>query len=198
VSAAGEVVFSIMYAGIEGGALPEAKPAMQDGGCVVFHRYYDPDTGRYLQPDPTAMQDLTKLVQIGKGSGTPFAEGIYAYAANNPLLATDPTGLKCYWELKAFLTHYHQWVTSSNARLCETWRRCKNDRRKSCPCICECRDATLTEVTQWMDVLRDDGTCPKCTKEGTMRINPEGRRPEFDVDLGTQMDFCVCDESAGI
>ena len=43
-------------------------------------RYYDPDTGRYLSPDP-----------LGLEGGDPT---LYAYAANNPLRFADPLGLK--------------------------------------------------------------------------------------------------------
>ncbi|MFH2059315.1 MAG: RHS repeat-associated core domain-containing protein, partial [Pseudomonadota bacterium] len=44
-----------------------------------WHRYYDPDTGRYLTPDP-----------IGLSVGiNPFV-----YSENNPVSFIDPEGLK--------------------------------------------------------------------------------------------------------
>lgn len=46
-----------------------------------YHRDYDPETGRYLTPDP-----------IGQAGGP----NIYAYAGGNPLKNIDPEGLD-YW-----------------------------------------------------------------------------------------------------
>jgi len=43
-----------------------------------YHRYYYPQTGRYISPDP-----------IGLAGGI----NLYAYVRNNPLNATDPFGL---------------------------------------------------------------------------------------------------------
>lgn len=43
-----------------------------------YHRYYDPNIGRYLRPDP-----------IGLKGGN----GIYCYALNNPLNWSDPYGM---------------------------------------------------------------------------------------------------------
>jgi RHS repeat-associated protein len=48
-----------------------------------WHRYYDPDTGRYLQPDPLA------LTRPG------WDQPVYAYGMNNPLGYYDLLGLAC-------------------------------------------------------------------------------------------------------
>ena len=58
-------------------------------GCSV-HRYYDPATDQFLSVDPAVMQ-----------TGQP-----YAFAGNDPLNATDPTGLKG-WYCLGGVTHYY-------------------------------------------------------------------------------------------
>lgn len=45
-----------------------------------WHRYYDPEIGRYISPDPLGLTDGTNP---------------YAYAQNNPVHYVDPTGLFC-------------------------------------------------------------------------------------------------------
>jgi RHS repeat-associated protein len=54
-----------------------------------WNRYYDPPSGRYLQPEP--------LMQNPRAIASYAMAGIqmnpYAYAANNPLFYTDPNGL---------------------------------------------------------------------------------------------------------
>ena len=47
-----------------------------------YHRYYHSDIGRYLRADP-----------IGLIGGT----NLYAYCLNNPIILTDPNGLKMDW-----------------------------------------------------------------------------------------------------
>lgn len=50
-----------------------------------WHRYYEPETGRYLQPDPTGIRE-------GRNH-------LYVYVSNNPVSLIDPKGLEaqlCY------------------------------------------------------------------------------------------------------
>jgi RHS repeat-associated protein len=54
-----------------------------------WNRYYDPSTGRYLQPEQL-MQAPRQLVALAKKGMMPQA---YAYALNNPLRYVDPDGL---------------------------------------------------------------------------------------------------------
>ncbi|MCG8425806.1 MAG: RHS domain-containing protein, partial [Chromatiales bacterium] len=50
------------------------------------HRYYDPNIGTYITQDPIGLQGGVNL---------------YAYAASNPLIYTDPNGLDCVYSISA-------------------------------------------------------------------------------------------------
>lgn len=54
-----------------------------------LRRTYDPDTGRYVSPDPLARDAHLGLAAIDRLSGS----NPYAYVGNRPLEATDPEGL---------------------------------------------------------------------------------------------------------
>ncbi|WP_158625701.1 RHS repeat protein [Corallococcus carmarthensis] len=55
-----------------------------------WNRYYDPSVGRYLQPEP----------MLAKG---PAALPAYAYAVNNPIGVTDPTGKDPIFNVQNFV-----------------------------------------------------------------------------------------------
>jgi RHS repeat-associated protein len=58
--------------------LPGQYEDAETGWYYNFHRYYNPDTGRYLTPDPIGLEGGTNL---------------YAYVDGNPAGASDPWGL---------------------------------------------------------------------------------------------------------
>ncbi|NTX35327.1 RHS repeat-associated core domain-containing protein [Myxococcus sp. CA033] len=55
-----------------------------------WNRYYDPDIGRYLQPEPLLVNPERVKWHAENGRSMPA----YAYANNNPLFNTDRTGLE--------------------------------------------------------------------------------------------------------
>ena len=54
-----------------------------------WNRFYDAETGRYLQPEPKLLDGswLSRLSSQG------FAPSVYAYSNSNPMVFKDPTGL---------------------------------------------------------------------------------------------------------
>jgi RHS repeat-associated protein len=87
------------YQRFESGASPAWLPLRfpgqyHDAETDLFenwNRYYDPGTGRYLQPEP--------LLQSGSYLRDQSSQGVtsippYAYAQNNPIAYSDPTGFE--------------------------------------------------------------------------------------------------------
>lgn len=54
-----------------------------------WNRYYDPSLGRYLSPEPLLQSPTYLATMVATAANVPT----YAYAANNPIRFTDPTGL---------------------------------------------------------------------------------------------------------
>ena len=54
-----------------------------------WNRYYEPLTGRYLQPEPMMQEPKW----VGAEARIGMTAATYSYARNNPLHVTDPTGL---------------------------------------------------------------------------------------------------------
>lgn len=52
-------------------------------------RYYSSATGRFMSPDPSGL--------LAQNPADPQSWNLYAYARNNPLIDTDPTGLDCVY-----------------------------------------------------------------------------------------------------
>ena len=55
---------------------PESCCTRDSASVIYGARYYDPQLGRFIQPDPTDSQSLNR----------------YSYCRNNPLNATNPSG----------------------------------------------------------------------------------------------------------
>jgi len=71
------------------------------------HRFYNPDTGRFLQTDPMGLQTegakLTPQQKALYGAGAPEAFGssemnLYRYCGDDPVDKVDPLGL--YWDIR--------------------------------------------------------------------------------------------------
>jgi RHS repeat-associated protein len=60
----------------------------QNGPYQNHHRWYSPDLGRSLNPEPLQLRPRFQLSQAASGQGAPA----YAYAANSPLRFIDPDG----------------------------------------------------------------------------------------------------------
>jgi RHS repeat-associated protein len=72
---------------------------IEQGLAYNWHRFYDPTTGRYTQPDPLGVRPVADL-RTGLAENYDFpAPGFhdgpskYAYARNSPLINTDMKGL---------------------------------------------------------------------------------------------------------
>jgi len=61
-----------------------------------YHRWYNPDIGRYMEVDPALMFNLSKILPTGifKFSKI-FEQSPFIYANNNAIYFMDPTGLDC-------------------------------------------------------------------------------------------------------
>lgn len=55
-----------------------------------WNRFYDPSIGRYLSPDPILLYPEEVVAAAAVGTTYPA----YSYASNNPIMFTDPEGLK--------------------------------------------------------------------------------------------------------
>ena len=74
-------------------ALPLRFPGqyqdLETGLVENWHRFYDTITGRYLEPEPILAEAPALQAGLAKKGGW---LSTYAYAADNPLTGTDPTG----------------------------------------------------------------------------------------------------------
>ena len=63
----------------------------ESGNDYFGARYYSSNMGRFMTPDPSGLSNADQT--------NPQSLNLYAYALNNPLRYTDPTGLEaaCHW-----------------------------------------------------------------------------------------------------
>src|SRR5580658_4962481 len=59
----------------------------ESGNDYFGARYYGSSMGRFMSPDPSGL--------VFASLANPQSLNLYAYAQNNPLIYTDPTGLDC-------------------------------------------------------------------------------------------------------
>ena len=71
------------------------------GGLYYYNaRYYDPELGRFTQPDPAVWDPMQKAKLTIEERLNP-----YLYALNNPVKYTDPTGLDAMAEFLFAISH---------------------------------------------------------------------------------------------
>ena len=58
-----------------------------------YFRYYNPQTGRYITPDPIGLEGGINLFSYVDSVGKPFETNLYTYTNNNPINFIDPSGL---------------------------------------------------------------------------------------------------------
>ena len=85
-----------------------------DGLIYLLNRYYEPATGQFISVDPAIAQTMQA----------------YAYAEDNPVSVTDPTGLAAWWDyntyvLESQLSEDVDYDWSRPTRWMARWRRCR-------------------------------------------------------------------------
>ncbi len=88
-----------LWTGVSAWAIanPENHCSRVAAGAISNARYYDPELGRFIQPD-TVIQDLSN----------PQSYNRYSYCVNNPLRYTDPTGKDYIGDVGGMFVGYYQ------------------------------------------------------------------------------------------
>ena len=67
-----------------------------------WNRFYDPQTGRFIAPDPLWLKPKNIIALSKQGRSTP----VYAYAGNNPVTSPDPTGFATRVALQGIIDEF--------------------------------------------------------------------------------------------
>ena len=88
-----------LWTGVSAWAIanPENRCSRVAAGAISNARYYDPELGRFIQPD-TVIPDLSN----------PQSYNRYSYCVNNPLRYTDPTGHDYVGDVGSMFVGYYQ------------------------------------------------------------------------------------------
>jgi len=80
-----------------------------EGLYYNYHRWYNPDIGRYMEVDPYKIIDFSEIIICHSRSTIQKSMHRYLYAMNRPIMLYDKDGLKpCYWvEECLFCFHVH-------------------------------------------------------------------------------------------
>ena len=143
-----------------------------------YHRYYDPNVGRYLKADKLG---------IGKGFNH-----LYVYARNSPIIYIDPEGLKCELALRLPIdfsynsdTNWNEWgkwslrnTYTEGGQYPAFWI--------NATCICERKRSGTTVTTmkiKWYYLEFCYNECDIWTKEYSRWEDlTESEKPAYDTD----------------
>jgi RHS repeat-associated protein len=75
------------------GVYPGQYYDQETGLHYNYFRYYNPQTGRYITPDPIGLEGGINLFVYVDSVGKPLETNLYAYTGSNPVNFIDPLGL---------------------------------------------------------------------------------------------------------
>jgi RHS repeat-associated protein len=77
-----------------------------EGLYYNYHRWYNPDIGRYMEVDPYKIIYFSRVKACYRDAYNQKIGHRYIYATNNSIIFIDNTGLKCYTVDKCLLCFY--------------------------------------------------------------------------------------------
>ena len=124
-----------------------------EGLYYNYHRWYNPDIGRYMEVDPYKIIYFSRVKSCYSNSIIQKTGHRYLYAMNNPIVITDPSGLQCeYTEkcLKCFVKNDNWDLHDFAEELLETKKyHCdpKGDKWEGCKGCCGYSVVGSKEIT---------------------------------------------------